>query len=77
MLRGCMRPAFPLVARRDATWSGVCCRLVCANLRELPVGQWLREDAVVDEPESVPFGGGFGLEVPEDPTIHVSDGFLR
>lgn len=42
-------------------------RLVVADLRELAVGQRLGEDAVVDEAESVPFGGGFGLEVPEDP----------
>jgi hypothetical protein len=38
-----------------------------ANLRELAVGQRLGEDAVVDESESVPLGGTFGLEVPEDP----------
>lgn len=42
-------------------------RLVVADLRELAVGQRLGEDAVVDEAEGVPFGGGFGLEVPEDP----------
>jgi hypothetical protein len=39
-----------------------------ADLRELAVGQRLREDAVVDESESVPLGGTFGLKVPEDPT---------
>ena len=41
--------------------------LVCADLAELAGGQRLGEDAVVDEAESVPFGGAFGFEVPEYP----------
>ena len=45
----------------------LCCPKLSANLRELAVGQRLGEDAAVDESESVPFGGTFGLEVPEDP----------
>jgi hypothetical protein len=36
-------------------------------LGELAVGQRLGEDAVVDQAESIPFGGAFGFEVPEYP----------
>jgi len=50
----------------------LCCPKLSANLRELAVGQRLGEDAAVDESESVPFGGTFGLEVPEDPSISVA-----
>jgi hypothetical protein len=30
-----------------------------------------RPDAVVEEAEEVPFGGSFGLEVPEDPALDL------
>lgn len=43
--------------------------LVFADLAELAISQWLREDAVVDEAEGVPLGGSLGLEVPEHPRI--------
>jgi hypothetical protein len=44
--------------------------LVCANLTELAISQRLREDAVVDEAESIPLGRAFGFEVPEYPAIN-------
>ena len=46
-----------------------CCDLVCADLAELAISEWLREDAVVDEAESIPFGGTLGFEVPEYPML--------
>lgn len=38
-------------------------------MAEFAVGERLGEDAVVDEAESVPFGGAFGFEVPEYPIV--------
>jgi hypothetical protein len=43
--------------------------LVCANLTKLAIGQRLREDAIVDEAESIPLGRALGFEVPEYPAI--------